>query len=210
VRKTRLTDVMQSASLDDCIQQSHQLAAMVAREYRPDCVVAILDGGVLPAMIIAEELGLAHRLFGIRVKRRRDIEQAYRLLPAPVAGLVHAAYYVFSRPVVEKKGLEIVSSQALVVDDRADTESSLRAAVEHLDRHCGIRSVRTAVLSWLGKWPPKMPPNFHVHKGMLKLPWSARSAEENPDYHADFCKFIQRHVAYLVSRGIIIGKLADP
>ena len=202
MRRTSVMDAMRSASLEDCIEQSHDLAGLVAGSYEPDCVAAVLNGGVLPAMIVAHDLGLQERLFGLRVRRKRNIEGIYHVLPKTAGKLIQGIYYLCSQPVVEPSGPAIPGRHVLVVDDRADTESSLKVAVSWLQRTWNLTSIRTAVLSWLGRWPPRMPPNFHVHRGMLKFPWSANAASENPDYLAEYQAFMLAHAAYLARRGI--------
>jgi hypoxanthine phosphoribosyltransferase len=202
MRRTSAMDAMRSASLEDCIEQSHHLAALVASSYEPDCVAAVLNGGVLPAMIVAHDLGLQERLFGLRVRRKRNIEGIYHVLPRTAGKLIQGIYYLCSQPVVEPGGPAVPGRHVLVVDDRADTESSLKVAASWLQRTSNPTSIRTAVLSWLGRWPPRMPPDFHVHRGMLKFPWSANAAPENPDYLAEYQAFMLRHAAYLSRRGI--------
>jgi hypoxanthine phosphoribosyltransferase len=208
MRRTAAIDVMPSASVADCVEQSHRLARLVSASYEPHCVVAVLNGGLLPAMTVARDLGLEDRLLGLRVKRKRDMDGIYRYVPKTAAKLIQGMYYLFSRPVVEPFDGALSGRRVLVVDDRADTEASLKAAVEWLWETGNPASVRTAVLSWLGRWPPRMPPDFYVHKGMMKFPWSANAGVENPDYHAEYDAFIRRHAAYLISCGIEIGPRA--
>lgn len=94
--------------------------------YSPDAVVAVLRGGVVPALIVSDYLGV-DEFYAVRVRHWG------------VGGRR------FERPVVSQVPEGLEGMRVLVVDEVADTGLTLRSVVEVL-RGRGVLEARTAVL----------------------------------------------------------------
>jgi hypoxanthine phosphoribosyltransferase len=112
----------------DVIELCYKLAKDIARSgFEPDAIVAVLRGGVVPALLLSDILGI-EEFYAIRVKHWGIAEEVYRI---PV---------VDQLPQRKLQGVKV-----LVVDEVADTGKTLAKAVEELKK-LGAIEVRTAVL----------------------------------------------------------------
>ncbi len=112
----------------DVLGLSLTLAEEVRRE-RVDAIVAVLRGGIYPALIIAARLNV-ERVYAVEFRRREA-----GLAAEPGGG---------PKPVRDEVP-QLAGGRVLVVDDVAVTGSTLRAAKE-LVKSKGAGEVKTAVL----------------------------------------------------------------
>jgi hypoxanthine phosphoribosyltransferase len=113
---------------------------MIKGRFKPDCIVGIGRGGLVPAVYLSDRLGV-NKLYVIKVgfykKDRRN-----------------------RRPVVHQKPpLGSIHGNVLVVDDVADTGETLMLVKKLLKRHAG--EIRIATLHY--KPHSKLKPDFFVH-----------------------------------------------
>lgn len=135
------------------------LALTVAEEVRRekvDAIVAVLRGGIYPALVIAARLGV-ERLYAVEFRKYSDDKPPRELGATPS----------LLRDDVPKLNGERV----LVVDDVARTGSTLRAAKE-LVKSKGAGEVRTAVLV-LRSSELLEPPDYYgvLMKACPVFPW---------------------------------------
>jgi len=113
---------------DDVIRLSLKLARKVsASEFKPDVIVALLRGGLVPARILSDVLGV-YKLFIVGVAFYVDVG-------------IHASKPVITQPLNANLG----GSNVLIVDDVADTGKSLIVAKEHV-KSMGAGSIKIATL----------------------------------------------------------------
>ncbi|MCX8185347.1 MAG: phosphoribosyltransferase [Sulfolobales archaeon] len=110
------------------VQLCYRLAKKIANSrYRPDAVVSIMRGGVVPALVVSDILNV-DSFYAVRVKHWGIAEELY-----PV-------------PVIEQlpQG-KIENKRVLLVDEVADTGKTLEVALRELSK-LAPREIRTAVL----------------------------------------------------------------
>ncbi len=123
-----IQEKMISLSWGGAIGLCYDLAMKVhSSGYRPDTIVAVLRGGVLPALIISDVLGV-DEFYAVRARHWRIGEELY------------------PNPIIEQlpQG-RVEDRRLLVVDKVVDTGKTLAAVVREL-RRAGNAEVRSAVL----------------------------------------------------------------
>ncbi len=131
---------------------SHVTDAITGSGYEVEVVVGILRGGVIPAVLVADRLGV------------RDI------------GVMDIKFYqapgvTDKEPVLRQPlTLPIHGRSVLVVDDISDTGLTLKVALDVV-RHYAPRSVRTATL-YVKPWT-KLVPDYYavVTEDWIVFPW---------------------------------------
>lgn len=138
------------------IKLCYRLAKSVADSgYRPDVVVSIMRGGVVPALIVSDILNV-DSFYALRVKHWGIAEEVY-----PV-------------PIVEQlpQG-KVEDKRVLLVDEVADTGKTLEVSIQELSK-LHPREVRTAVLHL--KPTSVVRPDYYAEKldrwVWLFYPWS--------------------------------------
>jgi len=117
-----------SLSWSEAVRLCYGLAVRVHESrYVPDAIVAVLRGGVLPALIISDVLGV-DEFYAVRARHWGIGEELY---PEPI---------IEQLPQGRGEGRRL-----LVVDEVADTGKTLAAVVREL-RRAGAAEVRSAVL----------------------------------------------------------------
>lgn len=199
VRRYAALDDKVQMTLDEAIRLSEALATRLDRlEPRPRLVVGIANGGLLPAKVVADRLGLPLEIIRIR-KRASGLKQMLgrlkRLLRLPVGfwrwGPVNRLVRAFDRRFnrLDESRPEPVSplvqgSVVALVDDCIDSGQSLIAG-RRLLLAAGAMEVRTAAICWSdrtkpGVQPMQEPPDVHLHRRIHYYPWSVNS----PDFDA--------------------------
>ncbi|MFA5412164.1 MAG: phosphoribosyltransferase [Candidatus Micrarchaeia archaeon] len=114
-------------SWDDASQMCERLASRVSSSgFRPDVIIGISRGGLVPARLLSDILGL-HELYVMRVSLYTGIGKK-------------AAAPKITQPLPAKLG----GKKALLVDDVSDTGKSLEVAKKHvLDMGAGEVKVAT-------------------------------------------------------------------
>lgn len=185
-------------SLDEAVALSKGLARVVARgDYRPNYVIGIANGALLPTQVLATELALPFeyirmRRQGSRWKRRlakvpglRSVfsllfrAQLFARLVAPVIDRVNK----LESEDVDEKALPHRGRRILLVDDAIESGQSIAAAVELLKAQ-GASSVEVAVISWSRRLDSEqnhgVVPDYVLNRRLQHYPWS----ENNPQVHA--------------------------
>lgn len=131
------------------------LAEEVRRE-RIDAIVAVLRGGVYPALAIAARLGV-ERLYGVEFRKYSDDKPPRELSTTPL--------------LVRDGVPQLSGERVLVVDDVARTGSTLKAAKE-LVKSKGAGEVKTAVLVVRSRELLEVPDYYGVFmKVCPRFPW---------------------------------------
>jgi hypoxanthine phosphoribosyltransferase len=147
---------------------SRVVEAITGSGYEVEVVVGILRGGVVPAVLIADRLGV------------KDIgTMDIKFYEAP--GVTGKEPYL-RQPLT----LTIRGRSVLVVDDISDTGLTLQAVLD-IVRHYAPRSVRTATL-YVKPWT-KLVPDYYavVTEDWIVFPWDFwehRRLVESPDLEA--------------------------
>ncbi|RLG77542.1 MAG: phosphoribosyltransferase [Thermoprotei archaeon] len=143
-------------SWDKAIEMCYRLALDIASSgYKPDAIVAVLRGGVVPALIVSDVLGV-DTFYAVRAKHWGIAEEVYKA------------------PLVEQlpQG-RLEGKKVLVVDEVADTGKTLNCVIEEL-RKLGALEVRSAVLHL--KPSSIRIPDYYVEKlsrwTWIFYPWS--------------------------------------
>ena len=126
--------------------------AIRAARFRPDCIVAILKGGLMPARLLSDFFG-SIEIYPLRVKAYAGTRKLPRVRLDP-----------FRYPVGRKR--------VLLVDDIHDSGQTLQKVIRHLQRR-RPRALRTATLFY--KHNALHPPDFHArtvaHDVWVVFPW---------------------------------------
>lgn len=136
--------------------------AIRAARFRPDCIVAILKGGMVPARLLSDFFG-SIEIYPIRV-------QAY----AGTRKLARVRLEPFRYPIGRKR--------VLLVDDIQDSGQTLQKVIRHLQRRCP-RALRTATLFY--KHNALYPGFAHeLRRASPATLFDKRQVLHSPDFHA--------------------------
>lgn len=143
-------------SWKDVIDLCYKLAKDIAQSgFEPDVIIAVLRGGVVPALILSDILSV-EEFYAVRVKHWGIAEEVY-VVPM-----------VDQLPQRKLHGVKV-----LVVDEVADTGKTLAKTVEELNK-LGAMDIRTAVLHL--KPSSLFTPNYYAVKlekwVWIFYPWS--------------------------------------
>jgi len=108
--------------IDRCVR----VLASKVKAYRPDVVIGIARGGLIPAVMLSHLLRTEFDF--VRILFYTDIEK-------------HLERPLLLKPVT----IRLQNKRVLIVDDVVDTGKTMQVAIEHV-RHCGAMDVRTAAL----------------------------------------------------------------
>jgi hypoxanthine phosphoribosyltransferase len=169
---------------------SHDLAAeILAVNKRPDLLVGIANGALLPTKIVADHIGVPFRIVHLRRRGSRYKQRAFDVLnalriPASIFRFQPLSYLI-RRSMERYGGLEqaerafdfsVRGKCVVVVDDAVHTGKSARHVQDQLTKN-GAAKVAIAVLSWYkgigdsGQWSP----DIYVHRKHQYYPWSYNS-----------------------------------
>jgi len=132
---------------DDVVYWSRELAKkIVESEYQPDVVVAIARGGVAPARLLCDYLGVLDLL---TIKVEHWVDTAGRLLEDAVVK------YPFTA--------DLSDSKVLLVDDICDTGRSIVVSKDYLLKHNKPKELRVATMQYI-KPVAQITPDYYVEE----------------------------------------------
>lgn len=133
--------------------------AIHTARFQPDCIVAILKGGMVPARLLSDHFG-SIEIYPIRVKAYAGTRKLARVQLEP-----------FRYPIGRKN--------VLLVDDIHDSGRTLQKVIQHLQRR-RPRALRTATLFY--KHQTACAPDFHAHAAAPEVwvvfPWERRETNK--------------------------------
>lgn len=134
--------------------------------YKPDVIIAVLRGGMVPAMNLSDLLGIKDILtirvehWGITATKNKNAELKFPLCN------------------------DIKGKKILLVDDLTDTGGSMKVCIKHLKKFNPLE-IRTAVL--IHKTQSGFEPDFYAEKSdkwrWIILPWNVNE---------DLCNLIEK------------------
>jgi hypoxanthine phosphoribosyltransferase len=117
---------------DDVVNWTSELAEVIKEDgYKVDVIVAVARGGMVPARLLADSLGI---LDVLSIKVEHWVETAAKNPEARVK-------YPYS--------VDLRNKSVLVVDDICDTGDSLLMATEHVRKNFGAEHVKTATMQYI-------------------------------------------------------------
>ena len=136
--------------IETCVEKVGR--AIRAARFRPDCIVAILKGGLVPARLLSDFFG-SIEIYPIRAKTYHGTRKLDRV-----------RLEFFRYPIGRKN--------VLLVDDIHDSGQTLQKVIPHL-KLCRPRALRTATL--FSKANTLHAPDFCAHKAApdiwVVFPW---------------------------------------
>ena len=124
-------------AIDTCVETVGR--TIRAARFRPDCIVAVLKGGLIPARLLSDFFG-SIEIYPMRVKAYAGARKLDRVRLEP-----------FRYPIGRKN--------VLLVDDIHDSGQTLQKVIRHLQRRRPY-ALRTATLFY--KHNAHHPPDFHA------------------------------------------------
>lgn len=140
------------------IEKMCKLLAKKISSFRPDWIIGISRGGLIPARLLSDHLNI-HNISVIRIEFYKSIKQT-------------KDFPTISQPLqVNVKGKKV-----LIVDDIADTGRSLAVAKDHVKR-AGAYEVKIAVLH--SKPKSMIKPDFYIENAnaWIIYPWEKEETE---------------------------------
>jgi len=120
----------EAPSWDDVHELCVDLAEQIWRiKYKPDVIVAISRGGWIPGRLLSDILGNSN-IATIKVEHYLDF---YKTREKP--------------EITQPLPIDVKGKKILLVDDLADSGSSLKLVIEHLRKH-GAKDVKICTLYW--------------------------------------------------------------
>jgi hypoxanthine phosphoribosyltransferase len=199
--KYRLLETKIFMTIQEAEALSRDLASEILAMERPDLLVGIANGGLLPTTVVADYMGIPFHI--IRVRRRgsrykQRIFDIFNTLRIPNSILrLRPVSYVTRRfterydELEEAKAFDfcVRNKSVVLVDDAIYTGKSVRHVQEQLIKN-GAAKVTTAVLCWYrgkgdsGNWSP----NFYLVRQDHFYPWSYSSP-----YLSDYLAWLSAH-----------------
>ncbi len=139
------------------VEYCEELAGKIG-DFRPDMVVGLSRGGLVPARIISDMLGVDELgVLGMRF---------YKAMGKPSDFPV----------ITQELALDLGGKRILVVDDVADTGRSMLVARDYLARK-GAKEIRTATIHY--KPNAEFAPDYYVAKtsAWVVYPWERKEME---------------------------------
>lgn len=187
------------AQLERCItlreaeDYSAALAELIGRGRRPDLIVGLANGALLPTVIVSEKLRIPYVMLKIRRRGSRYKQRLAALAEAlhiPKAILAWGPLLNFWRRLLERFSdlesagdalMDVRGKTIVVVDDCIWTGASMLHVLELL-RKAGARQVSTFVISWVENENPvsrEYRPDGYINRAFECYPWAGNSPHEN-------------------------------
>ncbi|RLG84367.1 MAG: phosphoribosyltransferase [Thermoprotei archaeon] len=143
-------------SWEKVIELCYKLANKIANSgYEPDAIVVVLRGGVLPALILSDYLGV-EEFYAIRAKHWGIGDEVYK------------------EPAILWVGGDLSNKRLLIVDEVVDTGKTLKRIVDEIKNRYRPIEIKTAVLHV--KPTTTYLPDFYAEKinewTWIFYPWS--------------------------------------
>jgi hypoxanthine phosphoribosyltransferase len=148
-----------SLSWADVEEYASDLAERIHTSYQPDTLLAVMKGGAIVGVLVADRLGIG-RVYTVNLRSYERV------------GL-REGVEVYQKPPKECIG----GKRVLIVDDIVDSGQSLTTVIQ-LAREYGAKDVRSATL--LMKEGSMFMPDYYLRKvrGWVFYPWEVREACE--------------------------------
>lgn len=137
----------------EVVKASIHVASLVKKNgFKPDAIVAILKGGVIPARIMADLLRVGEIGFiGVKFYKKPCVHDAKPELTTPLT-------------------ISVRGKRILIVDDVVETSRSMQLVIDELGRY-GAGTVKTATL-YVKQWSSMFPDYYYlVVDKWLVFPW---------------------------------------
>ena len=171
---------MNKIDLKEAIHLSHQLATIIERDFIPDVIVTIKNGGVLPGIEISEKLGKP--LLEIDIRRIIDdtFEKLYSDASEDTRKIIskdfNEAWFATDPKIVKTDRLDLKDKNILLVDDAVHTGKTLNVAKSYISTFKPSLE-KTATLFYADKYTP----DYVLGYGEKYYPWSTW-AKFNEEY----------------------------
>lgn len=170
----KMTFLGRRVDFEESLTLSRKLGNLVRGDYSPEIIVGIAEGGLVPSIEVAREIGINWK--SLTVKRGMDLREKYET-SSKFGKLFLKVYqeYLFMTlsPVVkEGENLSYEGLRVLAVDDTVHTGKTLRLVKKVLLSN-GAREVRFASINYLSTAVP----DYFIKKERLKFPWSKDSLQ---------------------------------
>ena len=176
-------------TVEEAIALSRDLADVISTAGRPDLLVGVANGALLPMKIVAEELGIPFQVIHLRRKGSRYKQKLFAIKQAlgiPTSLLttrpMRAIQTWFERrtsTLEEAKDafiLDVVGKDVMIIDDAIQTGRTARHLKDRLFAK-GAAQARVAVICWYqgvddsGDWSP----DLYLNRRHQWYPWSNNS-----------------------------------
>jgi hypoxanthine phosphoribosyltransferase len=182
-------DHMVYMTMEEAIALSRDLASTIDTTGRPDLLVGVANGALLPMKIVADELGIPLRVIHLRRKGSRYKQRLFAIKEAlgiPTSLLtirpMRAIQTFFEQrtSALEETNdafaFNVVGKDVMIIDDAIHTGMTARHLKDRLMAK-GATKVRIAVICWWrgptdsGDWSP----DLYLHRQNQWYPWSNNS-----------------------------------
>jgi len=139
----RFCDILSTMTWTKCTQEIKALAKKI--DYTPDIIVGIARGGIIPAVLCAESMGVKD-MYCLKVRRKGN-----------------------TRKVIAEVFTDVTKKKVLVIDEMQETGRSMNAIKKYLEKKGA--EVKTACPYIMPHTSPK--PDFYLRevKKVQKFPW---------------------------------------
>jgi uncharacterized protein len=153
------------------------------QNYKPDLIIAIARGGIVPARILSDLLETPNLSF-IQIEFYTNINQTLR-----------------EPNLIQTLATKVIGKKALLIDDIADTGKSLELAKTHLQQQ-GAIEIKTATL--YQKNQSITTPDFYEKQttNWVVFPWDAKETLRKILHRSLGKRFLNQEVAKLVKAGL--------
>jgi hypoxanthine phosphoribosyltransferase len=190
-------------TMGEAIALSQDLANTIDLSGRPDILVGVANGALLPMKVVADELGLPLQVVHLRRKGSRYKQKLFAIKEAlgiPTSLLTIRPMRVIQTWLEQRTSaleetndafaFDVIGKEVMIIDDAIHTGTTAR----HLQARLltkGAARVRVAVICWYrgptdsGDWSP----DLYLHRRYQWYPWSNNSP------------YFQNFLTWLVEKG---------
>jgi hypoxanthine phosphoribosyltransferase len=191
-------------TMDEAIALSRDLADTIDLAGRPDVLVGVANGALLPMKVVADELGLPMQVIHVRRKGSRYKQKLFAIKDAlgiPTSLLTIRPMRMIQTWFEQRTSnleetndafaFDVIGKDVMIIDDAIHTGMTTRHLKERL-LTMGAARARVAVICWYqgptdsGDWSP----DLYLHRRYQWYPWSNNSP------------YFQNFLAWLAEKGL--------
>ena len=165
-------------SVEKAVELSKKLAIEIRKDFNPDIVIGIKEGGILPANEVS--VFFSKPVYWIKVARisgevedrfNNDYKNADSETRKKVSQSFNETWFKSSPEIIQTEKFDFIKDKnVLVVDDAVHSGKTLDLILNHISRFKPT-VVKTAALYYVDKYQP----DFYLGKGEHRYPWSTWS-----------------------------------